>query len=543
MKHRMVRIVVFSCILLGAFGSAFAQTKLPRFIEIGTAGTGGAYYPIGIAMAEILTQKLKIQATAQVTGGAVENIRLIQEGSVKIALTTTANAYRGLKGLPPFTKPSPKVAGLFSNLTQGVYQIAVRENAGIKTLQDLKGKRVSVGAAKSGTELNARAIMQGAGMSYKDLGKVEYLPFNESVELMKNRQLDATLISAGLGVSAIRDLCASVECVIVEIPKAVVEKIGAPYQSATVPGGSETPSARTTTTPTVDVDVCIVLLGAGLLDVNGSVTVANLADLIAAALGANLTIDASVLAQVFVGGCATPIPTATTTIPSGTETPSATVTASATNTATIPGGTETPSATTPSTATATVPGGSETPSATVTTTATTTTTATVPTGTETPGATTTPTDPGSTTTPVATTTTTPDDPNGTETPVVIPTIPGGDGTDDGSNPSSQGAAVSAQNVATPTAGAGSLPVTGSGMQANTDHLSALIELLSALSLIAALAALAMRRPSGPMPPVKRVGRLMSRQSLPLPRTSTRRDIHEGRAVPAHRSRPRGLHWE
>ena len=56
-----------------------------------------------------------------------------------------------------------------------------------------------------------------AGMSYKDLGKVEYLPFSESVELMKNRQLDATLISAGLGVSAIRDLCASVDCVIVEI--------------------------------------------------------------------------------------------------------------------------------------------------------------------------------------------------------------------------------------------------------------------------------------------------------------------------------------
>jgi TRAP transporter TAXI family solute receptor len=91
---------------------------------------------------------------------------------------------------------------------------------------------------KSGTELNARAILDGAGMSYKDLGKVEYLPFNESVELMKNRQLDATLISAGLGVSAIRDLCASVECVIVEIPKAVVDKIGTPYQSVTIPGGT-----------------------------------------------------------------------------------------------------------------------------------------------------------------------------------------------------------------------------------------------------------------------------------------------------------------
>ena len=75
-------------------------------------------------------------------------------------------------------------------------------------------------------------------MSYKDLGQVQYLPFNESVELMKNRQLDATLISAGLGVSAIRDLCASVDCVIVETPKSVVEKMGSPYQSAPIPGGT-----------------------------------------------------------------------------------------------------------------------------------------------------------------------------------------------------------------------------------------------------------------------------------------------------------------
>lgn len=65
-------------------------------------------------MAEILTNKLKTQATAQVTGGAVENIRLIQDGSVKLALTSTASAYRGLKGLPQFTKPSPRVRGLFS---------------------------------------------------------------------------------------------------------------------------------------------------------------------------------------------------------------------------------------------------------------------------------------------------------------------------------------------------------------------------------------------------------------------------------------------
>src|SRR5690606_12704624 len=104
---------------------------------------------------------------------------------------------------------------------------------------DLKGKRGAVGAPRSGTELNARAVFKGAGISYDDLGKVEYLPFGESVELIKNRQLDATLQSAGLGVASIRDLATSVKIVVVPVPADVVAKIGDPaYQSAVIPSGT-----------------------------------------------------------------------------------------------------------------------------------------------------------------------------------------------------------------------------------------------------------------------------------------------------------------
>ena len=123
-------------------------------------------------------------------------------------------------------------------------------DSGIKTLADLKGKRVSVGAPKSGTELNARAVLKAAGISYKDLGKVEYLPFGESVELMKNRQLDVTLQSAGLGVASLRDLASSVKIVIVEIPADVIAKIGdAAYQAATIP--ANTYEGQTQAVPTV----------------------------------------------------------------------------------------------------------------------------------------------------------------------------------------------------------------------------------------------------------------------------------------------------
>ncbi|MBX8828271.1 TAXI family TRAP transporter solute-binding subunit, partial [Ochrobactrum sp. SFR4] len=82
---------------------------------------------------------------------------------------------------------------------------------------------------KSGTELNAKTILHAAGLSYDDLGKVEYLPFAESVELMKNRQLDATLQSSGLGVASLRDLANAVEINVVEVPADIIEKIGAPY--------------------------------------------------------------------------------------------------------------------------------------------------------------------------------------------------------------------------------------------------------------------------------------------------------------------------
>ncbi|MHB8158739.1 MAG: TAXI family TRAP transporter solute-binding subunit [Desulfocucumaceae bacterium] len=229
MKKQTIRIIAIVFIVLGTLSPAYAQAKLPRFVEIGTAGTGGAYYPIGIAMADILTQKLKIQATAQVTGGAVENIRLIQEGSVKIALTTTANAYRGLKGLPPFTKPSPRVGGLFSNLTLGVYQIAVRENAGIKTLQDLKGKRVSLGPQGGlGVELSDY-VFKAAGFSIADV-KATFLSYEESATMMDDGNLDAVIIQTALPNPALRQLQSTGKKFnVISLPADVIKKVSSDH--------------------------------------------------------------------------------------------------------------------------------------------------------------------------------------------------------------------------------------------------------------------------------------------------------------------------
>lgn len=226
--------------LVAAVAFAPLASQAEQFINILTGGTGGVYYPLGVALSKIYAEKIKdSKPSVQSTKASVENLNLLQSGRGEIAFTlgdTLADAWNGNKEVG-FAKKLDKlrtVAAVYPNYIQ----IAALKDANIKTLTDLKGKRLAVGAPKSGTELNARAILKGAGMSYSDLGKVEYLPFNESVELMKNRQLDATLISAGVGVSAIRDLCASVDCVIVSIPKSVVEKIGTPYLPGTIPANT-----------------------------------------------------------------------------------------------------------------------------------------------------------------------------------------------------------------------------------------------------------------------------------------------------------------
>ena len=200
-------------------GLAFAA-HAADFINVLTGGTSGVYYPMGVALSQIYGKALPdAKVSVQATKASAENLNLLQAGRGEVAFTlgdSLSDAWKGdaEAGFPTPLKKLRGIAGIYPNYIQ----IVASADSGIRTLADLKGKRVSVGAPKSGTELNARAVLKAAGLTYKDLAKVEYLPFGESVELMKNRQLDVTLQSAGLGVSALRDLAASMKIVVVEIP-------------------------------------------------------------------------------------------------------------------------------------------------------------------------------------------------------------------------------------------------------------------------------------------------------------------------------------
>lgn len=223
-----------------AIAASPVAAQAEEFINILTGGTSGVYYPIGVGLAKIYGDGIPGARTqVQATKASVENLNLLQQGKGEFAialgdavkLAWDGNADAG------FAVPLDKLRGIAAAYPNYI-QIAASADSGIVTLADLAGHSLSVGAAKSGTELNARAILAAAGMSYEGLSKVEYLPFAESVELMKNRQLDASLQSAGLGVASLKDLATSAPTTIVAIPAEVVAALGAPYLPAVIPAGT-----------------------------------------------------------------------------------------------------------------------------------------------------------------------------------------------------------------------------------------------------------------------------------------------------------------
>lgn len=242
-----------------AFTASTAVIAAPTFINILTGGTSGVYYPIGVALSQLYGSNIEgAKTSVQATKASVENLNLLQAGRGELAFAlgdSVSDAWNGVEeaGFKAPLKKLRAIAGTYNNYIQ----VVASADSGIKTLADLKGKRISVGAPKSGTELNARAIFKAAGMSYEDLGKVEFLPYAESVELIKNRQLDATLQSSGLGMAAIRDLATTMPVTFVAIPAEVVAKIGSPaYQPGLIPAG--TYEGQSADVPTVAVTNLLV---------------------------------------------------------------------------------------------------------------------------------------------------------------------------------------------------------------------------------------------------------------------------------------------
>jgi TRAP transporter TAXI family solute receptor len=236
----MRQALFFAAVLFACVASATAEAETE--IVILTGGTSGVYYPMGIAMGRIYERTIPgAKVTVQSTQASVENFNLLQQRRGTLAFgqgDVMSDAVKGNveAGFPSSRDRLRMVAAIYPNY---LHLVALK-SAHIRSLADLKGKRVSVGAARSGNELNARVLLGAAGMSYADLKRVDYSAYTEAVVLMKDNQLDAALISAGLGVAAVRDLADAIPIDIVPIPAELIAKTQGAFTPISIPSHTYT---------------------------------------------------------------------------------------------------------------------------------------------------------------------------------------------------------------------------------------------------------------------------------------------------------------
>lgn len=215
-------------------------------LVIVTGGTGGVFYPYGGGLARILTEKLaNTEATAEVTGGSVDNMKLVGAGDADIGLSTVDSAYDAIKGEAAYKDTGVIPAATIAVLYTSFLHVVALEEAGISTVADMKGKRISVGSAGSSTEIAANRVLEAAGLDPMADVTRDNLSVAESVAAMKDKKIDAFFWIGGLPTSAVTDLVAtpnlSVKFIdISQYLSAMVEKYGPVYTAFNLPQATYT---------------------------------------------------------------------------------------------------------------------------------------------------------------------------------------------------------------------------------------------------------------------------------------------------------------
>jgi len=178
-------------------------------LSIATGGTGGVYYPIGGGFAEMINKHIKgVKATAEVTGASVENMGLIMRGDADLAVALADTVYQAYSGAGDFKGRHIKNVRVLASIYPNVVQLVTLAKSDIKSIADLKGKRVSVGAPGSGTELNVRALLDANGIHYSNFTPLRF-NFNETADAIRDGDIDAGFWSVGSPTSSILNLGAT----------------------------------------------------------------------------------------------------------------------------------------------------------------------------------------------------------------------------------------------------------------------------------------------------------------------------------------------
>lgn len=216
-----------------ALGTSTLQAE--QSISIATGGTGGVYYPIGGGLAEMIGRHLPgYKGVAEVTGASVENMGLIHREDSDIAIALADSVYQAYHGEGMFKRRQVKDVRSLASVYPNAVQLVALEGSGIRTLSDLKGKRVSLGAPGSGTEINARTLLEANGIKVKDLSARRF-NFNETGDALRDGDIDAGFWSVGPPTSSILSLATTRKIRIIsfteeEIANAMqLEPVFAPY--------------------------------------------------------------------------------------------------------------------------------------------------------------------------------------------------------------------------------------------------------------------------------------------------------------------------
>ncbi|MDR4926747.1 MULTISPECIES: TAXI family TRAP transporter solute-binding subunit [Peribacillus] len=193
-----------------------------------TGGTGGTYYPLGGQIGKIISDKTKANITPQTSGASAENMETLRVGEAEIAFSQTDIAAYALEGKEMFAgKPIDNIQAI-SSLYPETVQIVTTAKSGIKSIEDLKGKKVSIGAPGSGAYINAMQILEIHGLSEKDI-KGQNLSFDESAEGIQAGNIDAAFITAGTPTGAVEALSVQNDIMILPIAEDKIQALVKKY--------------------------------------------------------------------------------------------------------------------------------------------------------------------------------------------------------------------------------------------------------------------------------------------------------------------------
>lgn len=249
MKQRLLSS--FATALLAAAALVSGPVAAQQFFRIGTGGTAGTYYPVGGMIANAVSQPGKIVVTAQASNGSVANVNGIAGGALESGFSQSDVATWAQKGTGIF-EGKPNIPGLrmIANLYPESLHIVTKKGSGIKSVADLKGKRVALDEPGSGTLINARLVLAAYGVKEADI-KPEYIKPNQAGDKMKDGALDAFFFTGGAPAGAIAELASSgggIELLPIDGPQAEGLRMASPFFAAdAIPAGTykDVPAVKT----------------------------------------------------------------------------------------------------------------------------------------------------------------------------------------------------------------------------------------------------------------------------------------------------------